>query len=517
MVRDFKSKKTLRQAQVDSCNNVFDMFDAGKNRLLIVAPTGSGKTSTMGSIANYYLMQNPNEIVLIISHLSLLISQSGNSFMDFFGLKTDILQADRMPHPDSRCVLSTIQSCSSVAKIYQWMRTTHRKVGLILVDEAHRNTGTTTSNKILKEYFPNAKVVGFTGSPFRNNRDMSWLYEAIAFSMSLNDAIKAGYLVPPTLHGMQVDKKNIDHIYESCTRIIKNYHINDQSVVFLRTMDDAIKYSQYLSTIGIKASPIVSSMPDEDRDIILKAFRLRTKDSPKVLVTVDVLSVGFDAPQLRAVIMPYGTGSVSMYLQRIGRGLRTFQDKRTCHVYIGGKDPKVEAERWEETNRKAMNAGKRSNDIIEDIELNAGLMSEAERTDTIAQIKLYKKLNTAGMETLAEMVRHREFPQELLGNLVIPTKIHSNKTKPSQAQVDLIKRSTKVDPSNLNKNEASAVIGAVADKKGWANNVATVPSGKFQGQKATEVPWSYISLVSKQGKYYNAELHQFFKNSRGAK
>lgn len=516
-MRDYKSKKTLRQAQIDSCDNVFDMFDAGKNRLLIVAPTGSGKTSTMGSIANYYLMNNPNEIVLIISHLSLLITQSGNSFDEFFGLKTDILQADRLPHKDSRCVLSTIQSCSSVAKIYQWMQSTHRTVGLILVDEAHRNTGTTTSNKVLKDYFPNAKVVGFTGSPFRNNRDMSWLYEAVAFSMSLNDAIKAGYLVSPTLHGMQVDKKNIDHIYESCTRIIKTYHINDQSVVFLRTIDDAIKYAQYLTTIGIKASPIVSSMSDEERDIILKKFRLRTSDSPSVLTTVDVLSVGFDAPQLRAVIMPYGTGSVSMYLQRIGRGLRAFHNKHTCHVYIGGKDPKVEAERWEETNRKAMNAGKRSNDIIEDIELNAGLMSDTERSDIISQIKLYKKLNTAGMDALAEMVRHREFPPELLTTLVVPTKIHSNKTKPSQAQIDLINRSTKIDPSNLNKNEASAVINAVAEKNGWASNVATVPSGKFQGQKATDVPWSYISLVSKKGKYYNAELHSFFKSTRGAK
>lgn len=516
-MRDFKSKKTLRKAQVDACNNVFDLFESGKNRLLMVAPTGVGKTSTMGSIANYYLARNPNDIVLIISHLSLLVTQSGDSFMEFFGLKTDVLQADRMPHPDSRCVLSTIQSCSSVAKIYQWMSRTHRKVGLILVDEAHRNTGTTTSNKVLKEYFPNAKVVGFTGSPFRNNRDMSWLYEAIAFSMSLNEAIKAGYLVNPTLHGMSVDKKNIDHIYESCTRIIKTYHLNDQSVVFLKTIDDAIKYSQYLNTIGISSSPIVSSMSNEERDEILKKFRIRTKDSPSVLVTVDVLSVGFDAPQLMAVIMPYGTGSVSTYLQRIGRGLRTFGSKHTCHIYIGGKDPKVEAERWEETNRKAMNAGKRSKDIIEDIELNSGLMTETERKDIIAQIKLYKKLNTAGMDTLAEMVRHREFPQELLGNLVVPTKIHSNKTKPSDAQINLINRSTKIDPSNLNKNEASAVINAVASKNGWSNNVESVPSGKFKGQKATEVPWSYISLVSKRGKYYNAELHEFFKKTRGAK
>ena len=87
----------------------------------------------------------------------------------------------------------------------------------------------------------------------------------------------------------------------------------------------------------------------------------------------------------------------------------------------------------------------------------------------------------------------------------------------TDAQRSLLDRN-KIQTDGLNRNEASIIIDAMATANGWASNVREVPEGKWKGKPATSVPWSYINMVCKTGsKYYNKDLHSFFRRTRGVK
>lgn len=491
---------------------IFDDFNRGLKRLLVIAPPAVGKTAMFGGVSKYYLDKKKDSIVLVLSHLGLLVKQSGDSFKKFWKLDTDILQADKFPSANSRCILSTVQSSSMVDKISHWVQRLpkEKKVELIILDEVHINSGVTRVDKILEQYFPDSRVVGFTGSPFKDNKSMAGLFDKISYSVSINDAISMGILVPPKLHGITIDKKNLEDVMAKVISIVRQSHHLDKSVIFMKSIKDSDKMAEMLRAVGYNAVSVTSKITGEERDKILTSMRDNKKDSPQILTSVDVLSVGFDCPSLQAVIMPYGTGSVSTYLQRIGRGLRTYQDKTHCDVYIGGSDPVVEKGEWERINKKVMRAGSREEREKTELER---MQEEMSKKVTLEEVRFKKKLLSKGMDTLANMIGDRRFPDDLMNHLVgqpIVNRYHA-KAQASYKQIDLLGKYN-IDGSRMNKNEASHIIKALAKKYNWIDNEPVVPKGKHAGQKKSDVPFSYINLVSKYGsKYYDSELCRFFK------
>jgi|LGVE01.1.fsa_nt_gb superfamily II DNA or RNA helicase len=502
----------------DYCGFVID----GDRRYLLGDFSVTHNTTIMGGIAKHYMSKMPNEIVLIISHLGLLITQSGNSFKKFWSINTDVLQGPRIPRKNSRCVLSTVQSSSVKSKIDRWYaKLPHGiKVGLILVDEGHRNSGVAQVDRILEDFFPDAKVVSFTGSPFKDNKDMTHLYEKVSFSISLQEVISIGLLVRPVIHGMTIDKKNLEEVMEKIISSIAITHNRDKSIVFMKSINDAEIMTTALKEMGINAASITSRTPQDLRDKTLIAFTNNHTDSHQVLVTVDVLSVGFDAPAVKAIYMPYGTNSVSQYLQRIGRGLRTFPGKTHCDIYIGGSDPIIEQGKWERIQKKALEAGAKDKPELQDEVLDEldfddiePVASEPEDVYTIEIKNVQAKFRREGMKNLAEMVGERSFPQEFLDHLVAVDTTTKVKTKKeaTKKQKELIAERG-FDATTLTKTEAGITIDAIAAKEGWTvKPKRIVPTGMYKGKEANDVPHAYRAMVKKKGKYYNEELAKFFK------
>lgn len=507
-------------------DSVFDSFNNGQQRVLCIAPTGVGKSAVMGGLASHYLKVRPNAVVLVLSHLGLLIEQSGNSFMDFFSLETDILQAQTYPYADSQCILSTVQSASIKKKIDRFIDRLPigRKVELILLDEAHRNSGVSQVDKILYEYFPDAKVTGLTGSPFKQNKDMSSLFDNVSYSVSLREVIAMGYLVPPRIHGIEVDKKDLEDVMSKVISSIHSSHNRDKTITFMKTMKEARLMAQALRDVGYNATVITSDVDPEIRSVILQKFRDNTEDSHQHLITVDVLSVGFDAPALQAIYMPYGTNSVSQFLQRLGRVLRTCREtnKQWGDVYMGGADPRVEQGKWERVKELAERAGE--DGVVEDITIDEvereleEMKEEPVQTEdnimTIELANLKKKFEKDGMDNLATVIGDRDFPEEFLDHLIAvdtSTKVKS-KAKATAKQKELIAKRG-IDATGFNKTEASVAIDAIASKENWTTTPKRiVPVGQFKGKEANDVPWAYKARVTKAtSKYYNAELAEFFK------
>ena len=72
-MRNYSCNKTLRTLQQECMDALNDDFDAGNQKLLVVAPTGLGKSAIMGGMSKYHLDNNPNEVVIVASHLGLVI------------------------------------------------------------------------------------------------------------------------------------------------------------------------------------------------------------------------------------------------------------------------------------------------------------------------------------------------------------------------------------------------------------------------------------------------------------
>lgn len=510
MIRDYGCNVKLRGVQQKILDGVFDCFNRGKKRVMVVAPTGVGKTLVYGGIVKRFTQIRPDALTVTSSHLGLLIDQTQGSFKKFWNIDTDILKAQRMPSKDATNILTTVQSMSILEKAYSFKKniSNNRRVGLIILDECHINSGTDRIVKIIEKYFPDAYVVGATGSPFKENKDMSNLFEEVAYSMSLQEAIAMRYLVPPRMNSIQVDKDDLEDVMTKVLSIIKVSHNTDRTVVFMRTIKDAEFMRDMIRDAGFTCESVTSKLVGQERDDLLSLVRENKREAPQILTTVDVLSVGFDAPSLKAIIMPYGTGSVSMYLQRIGRVLRTFQDKEYGEVYIGGADPKVERGQWEMIQKKALAAGGDS----EPVEELTPEQIEANRV-TLEAVKMKRALRKKDMDAMADMIENRSFPNDLLGHLVSQRVVGLKRglVNASQKQVDLITRhGVKVD-RQLNKNEASMIIDAISMKNGWGDKSPKVSKGPHKGKSIYKVPWAYKKRVmNENSKYYDAGLAKEF-------
>lgn len=82
---------------------------------------------------------------------------------------------------------------------------------------------------------------------------------------------------------------------------------------------------------GISAIAVFGSMTKEEREIALADF---TNGNYRVITNCQLLTEGFDAPDVDCIIMGRPTQSPSLYVQTIGRGTRTFPLKKDCLSWI---------------------------------------------------------------------------------------------------------------------------------------------------------------------------------------
>ena len=341
---------TMRGYQDDCIKGLRNAITTGNRKCLAILPTGSGKTTIFGKITKGFLDRHPNERAAIISHLGLLTAQTGDRFRDEWGLESGVLQANRLPAGGDRCVITTMQSFSKRNKLERWSLNAggfspsidRLKITLLVIDEVHRWCKTYEQ---IEEMFPNALIIGFTATPFKENKLMTNMFDCVAYTISTQELIDMGHLVPPILNEIDFDTTDEADMYAKIIQVYRERHHKQKAVVFLRTIEQCDTLRNIMLQTGIKASAITSKFTGEGRDEALRFFR--QGDGADVLITVDVLTAGFDSPNLRAIFMPYKVGSVTTYLQRVGRGLRPDKGKTHCDIYAGSNSPGIEPGFWE--------------------------------------------------------------------------------------------------------------------------------------------------------------------------
>uniref|UniRef100_UPI00356ACF84 DEAD/DEAH box helicase n=1 Tax=Zhongshania sp. TaxID=1971902 RepID=UPI00356ACF84 len=251
---------TLRGYQNDTVEGVRNVFRQGGKRVACILPTGSGKTTIFGSICREFAHKNPTQRAAIISHLGLLTSQTGDRFREEWGINSQVLQADRLPTTEAQTIITTMQSFRSEEKLLKWADklsfgtgTLERlNIELIIIDECHL-VGNDSYNTIL-EMFPDAYVIGFTATPFRQNKLMTNLFEEVAYTISTQELIDQGYLVPPKLNGMDFNTFDQADMFARIINTYKQRHSGHKAVVYLKTIAEAELLRNVLVDAGITSS-----------------------------------------------------------------------------------------------------------------------------------------------------------------------------------------------------------------------------------------------------------------------
>jgi len=497
----------LRDYQEACLLNTYAALENHKH-IAVVMPTGSGKTAVFGAMIRKFLEENKYGKVVVVSHLSLLVSQTRNRLKVDWGLESGILQGTKMPHEDDRVVVTTMQSFRVFDKLMQWMNNYRKfsketdmnklQVKMIIIDECHY-MGCESYEKIMG-YFAStdAKVIGFTATPFRGNKLMTNMFEKVAFTMSMQELIDKKYLVPPRLHLTDFDTQDDEGMYTTILKIHKNYHPGMKGIVYLKTIEDCKTLRNILQQSGINASAITSDIDKNIRDKILKDFRCDFQ--LQILITCDVLTAGFDSPNIRVIYMPYKVNSVTTYLQRVGRGLRKMKGKAVCCVYVGADSPGIKKGFWEKINDQMLNAGRKDYDRLDDeLEYNEGLSEEVYKW-TKEVVAMANKVRDAGYPQLHEMIMNKDFPNELLAVFVKEPPLNKGKSQdnPTRNQYDkLIKLGLYHD--GLSKRECSYIIESYKRSQGYEHpKDEIVPSGIHAGKHFKQVPFMYWKVLKQK-------------------
>lgn len=314
----------LRPYQCSSMSTLKSAYRKSK-RVLFVLPTGGGKTAIFTSIA-----QNSPKRVLILAHRKELIEQISERLEAPHGIIMSSVASDYT----QRIQVGSVQS---VVKRLQYINPE-----FIIIDEAHHAVAG-QYEKIMAA-FPDVFVLGVTATPCRlDGKGLAHAFDDMIEGPSIKGLIDMGYLCKAKVYASELDLAKIKsvggdynraeleermlktHITGDAVNTWRKYANEKQTIVFCVSIKHATMVTNMFTLLGHKAEMISSHNSKEERETVINNFK---EKRTKLLVSVDIISEGFDVPSCEAIILLRPTKSLSLYMQQVGRGLRTFEGKQ---------------------------------------------------------------------------------------------------------------------------------------------------------------------------------------------
>ena len=345
---------TLRPYQQTAVAAVYEHLRERDDNPCVVIPTGGGKTPVMATICRDAVVTWGGR-VLIVAHVKELLEQSTDKLRVVcpevkFGIYSAGLKRRDTQAP---VIVAGIQS------IYK-RACELGPIDLILVDEAHMipPEGEGMYQQFLAEarvVNPDVRVIGLTATPYRLKSGMictpDHFLNDVCYEVGVRELIVQGYLSPlVTKAGVtRIDTSAVhirggefvaaevedlmdqDELVDAACREIVEFTADRRSVLIFAT---GIKHGRHVQEVlrrnhNIECGFVSGETPTAERDATLKAFR---DGELHYLCNVNVLTTGFDAPNIDCVVMLRPTMSPGLYYQMVGRGFRLHPGKENCLV-----------------------------------------------------------------------------------------------------------------------------------------------------------------------------------------
>ena len=322
----------LRDYQNLAISNVRKSYEAGNKNVLLTLPTGAGKTVIFSEITRLAGLKGAN--VLILVHRKELIDQAGDKLTKA-DVKYGIIAAG---HKESK---SSVQ-IASVQTLINRLNNPDQ-YNLIIIDEAHHAVA--NSWRKIFEFYKKAKRLGVTATPMRmTGAGLGEIFDDLIVGSTIPELVDKGYLAehevyaPPnklnldkirTIRG-DYSKKEVEDELDKVDIVgdaVENYRRlgqNKPAIAFCIS----VKHGQYVTNkfkeAGYTAELITGSMNSDDRKTLVDNFK---DGKVQILVSIDVVSEGFDVENCYVAILLRPTQSEALYIQQVGRVLRPEPNK----------------------------------------------------------------------------------------------------------------------------------------------------------------------------------------------
>lgn len=325
----------LRPYQQEAKQAIFNEWDQGHTKTLLVLPTGCGKTIVFAKVAEECVREGDR--VLIMAHRGELLEQASDKIAKTTGLGTAVEKAEQTCLGSwFRIVVGSVQSLQNENRLKKF---DPDYFDTIIVDEAHHVLS--NSYQKVMGHFSGAKVLGVTATPDRGDmRNLGNFFESLAYEYTLPKAIKEGYLSPikAMTIPLKIDFSNVavqagdfkvsdidtalDPYLYQIAQEMKKYCMDRKTVVFLPLVKTSQKFRDILNSEGFHAAECNGST--QARTEILEDF---DKGKYNVLCNSMLLTEGWDCPSVDCVIVLRPTKVRSLYCQMVGRGTRLCEGK----------------------------------------------------------------------------------------------------------------------------------------------------------------------------------------------
>ncbi len=342
-----EGKFSLLQHQTNVLEAIRQQREMGRNRFLIVLPTGLGKTEIFFEDFQTMKTRKPDLNGLLLTPTT--------------PLKRDMLQRVQTrlasfnhgfnyqpPAPGAGFMIQTYAHFIRHFEDYS-----PDAFGYIVVDEAHHSVAPGLGRAL--RHFQPLCLVGATATPERmDQKKLEEIFGSYETNISLAEAIEQG-LMPPirafrietNIDLSEVRFNGIDYVQKDLQKrlltpsrdqlvagILKRFFLaavgakQKQGIIFCANVEHAQRMSRVLEEAGFLARA-VSGQDSAGAEEAVKLYRAR---SIQFLCACNLLSEGWDCPQTEIIVMARPTMSKVLYLQQLGRGTRKYPGKDALYV-----------------------------------------------------------------------------------------------------------------------------------------------------------------------------------------
>lgn len=342
-------KYVLRFRQEEAVRKIEDfILNSKTNHGVFVYPTGFGKSLIISTLAQGF----SDRYFINVTASKELVLQNYEKYKSY-GFEASICSASLKSKEVSHVTFATIGTLVKFSNFFK-----DKKV-VIIYDEAHTASAKGSQIDIFLKQLKDYKLVGVTATPFRlaqsmsgatlkmMNRDRDCIYKSINDVVQISEVVEQNYWSKLIYDIKNIDETDLelnttgsDYTDKSLEKFKETNDINSKIIeevnklilegrksilVSVPFIADAQEISEQIK--GSKA--LFSGMDNNDRDKIINAFKSLNL---KVVIQVKILTIGFDHPQLDAIVTAKPSNSLTFYYQLLGRGVRIHKDKTDCKI-----------------------------------------------------------------------------------------------------------------------------------------------------------------------------------------
>jgi DNA repair protein RadD len=317
----------LRDYQLTAVSRVRAGYGSGRRRILLVMPTGAGKTVSFAYVIAGAV--NRGRRILIVAHRIELLDQIAAA-VERAGASYGVI-APGFAETDAPVQIASV--ATFVRRLDRW----RNRFDFLVADEAHHAVSPSWARVLASQ--PAAHVLGVSATPERlDGRGLCEIFDDMVLGPSTAELIDAGWLSPfvcfgpaaaPDLSRARIRAGDfaVEDIRDAMNGVVigsaveeyKRRLLGTAAVVFCVDVAHSKAVAAAFVTAGVTARHVDGEMSAPERRAAIAGL---ASGEIRVLTNCGLISEGVDIPAIGAVILLRPTASLALFLQMFGRGLR---------------------------------------------------------------------------------------------------------------------------------------------------------------------------------------------------